>query len=318
MLITLVTPLPGPPGSRRYLATEVSLKRVQALIEHARDGRRGIACVVDERSRAAGGASRPGRECWRRTTCRGSRSWPRSCPTSTAPRAGTRSPSSPTSPTADAIYSGPTRRCRACAGGWWCPSRARTPTAWRAPPGRTPAAGRRWRWRCRWWWRSCSRRHHPAGGAAGARHARPRRRRLRHQRARRGPARDRGPGAHLQRSVAEAQSVRRRQPQAPARRRARLPRGAARAGQRHRSQGSVHRQALAAHRRVRRGHRARAQAVGRGAQGNRGRRPVARHRQDRHRRADPAQARAARRRRDAHHARPPRRSATASSPTSSC
>ncbi|HEX8953863.1 MAG TPA: HD domain-containing phosphohydrolase, partial [Polyangia bacterium] len=51
MLITLVTPLPGPPGSARYLATEVSLRRVQELIEHARVGRRGIAYVVDDRGR---------------------------------------------------------------------------------------------------------------------------------------------------------------------------------------------------------------------------------------------------------------------------
>jgi len=51
MLITLVTPLPGPAGSARYLATEVSLKRVQELIEHARVGRRGIAYVVDDRGR---------------------------------------------------------------------------------------------------------------------------------------------------------------------------------------------------------------------------------------------------------------------------
>jgi HD-GYP domain-containing protein (c-di-GMP phosphodiesterase class II) len=48
MLITLVTPLPAP---GRYLATEVSLKRVQELIEHTRVGRRGIAYVVDDRGR---------------------------------------------------------------------------------------------------------------------------------------------------------------------------------------------------------------------------------------------------------------------------
>jgi HD-GYP domain-containing protein (c-di-GMP phosphodiesterase class II) len=51
MLITLVTPLPGPTGSSRYLATEVSLRRVQDLIEHTRIGRRGIAYVVDDRGR---------------------------------------------------------------------------------------------------------------------------------------------------------------------------------------------------------------------------------------------------------------------------
>ena len=51
MLITLVTPLPAPPGSARYLATEVSLRRVQELIEHTRVGRRGIAYVVDDRGR---------------------------------------------------------------------------------------------------------------------------------------------------------------------------------------------------------------------------------------------------------------------------
>ncbi len=48
MLITLVTPLPG---HDRYLATEVSLRRVQALIEHTRVGRRGIAYIVDDRGR---------------------------------------------------------------------------------------------------------------------------------------------------------------------------------------------------------------------------------------------------------------------------
>ena len=51
MLITLVTPLPGPAGSARYLATEVSLRRVQELIERTRIGRRGIAYVVDDRGR---------------------------------------------------------------------------------------------------------------------------------------------------------------------------------------------------------------------------------------------------------------------------
>jgi HD-GYP domain-containing protein (c-di-GMP phosphodiesterase class II) len=49
MLITLVTPLPG--GPHRYLATEVSLRRVQELIERTRVGRRGIAYVVDDRGR---------------------------------------------------------------------------------------------------------------------------------------------------------------------------------------------------------------------------------------------------------------------------
>ena len=48
MLITLVTPLPG---HDRYLATEVSVRRVQDLIEHTRVGRRGIAYVVDDRGR---------------------------------------------------------------------------------------------------------------------------------------------------------------------------------------------------------------------------------------------------------------------------
>ncbi|MGZ3439164.1 MAG: HD domain-containing phosphohydrolase [Polyangia bacterium] len=48
MLITLVTPLPG---HARYLATEVSLRRVQELIEHTRVGRRGIAYLVDDRGR---------------------------------------------------------------------------------------------------------------------------------------------------------------------------------------------------------------------------------------------------------------------------
>ncbi|MCU1278412.1 MAG: domain/HD domain protein, partial [bacterium] len=48
MLITLVTPLPG---RARYLATEVSLRRVQDLIEHTRIGRRGIAYLVDDRGR---------------------------------------------------------------------------------------------------------------------------------------------------------------------------------------------------------------------------------------------------------------------------
>jgi HD-GYP domain-containing protein (c-di-GMP phosphodiesterase class II) len=49
MLITLVTPLPG--GPHRYLATEVSLRRVQELIERTRVGRRGIAYIVDDRGR---------------------------------------------------------------------------------------------------------------------------------------------------------------------------------------------------------------------------------------------------------------------------
>ena len=51
MLITLVTPLPGPAGSRRYLATEVSLRRVQDLIERTKVGRRGVAYIVDDRGR---------------------------------------------------------------------------------------------------------------------------------------------------------------------------------------------------------------------------------------------------------------------------
>ncbi len=49
MLITLVMPLPGASG--RYLATEVSLKRVQELMERTRVGRRGIAYIVDDRGR---------------------------------------------------------------------------------------------------------------------------------------------------------------------------------------------------------------------------------------------------------------------------
>ncbi len=48
MLITLVQPLPG---HARYLATEVSLRRVQELIERTRIGRRGIAYIVDDRGR---------------------------------------------------------------------------------------------------------------------------------------------------------------------------------------------------------------------------------------------------------------------------
>lgn len=51
MMITLVSPLPGPAGSARYLATEVSLRRVQALIARTRVGRRGIAYIVDDRGR---------------------------------------------------------------------------------------------------------------------------------------------------------------------------------------------------------------------------------------------------------------------------
>ena len=48
MLITIVTPLPG---HARYLATEVSLRRVQQLIAHTHVGRRGIAYIVDEQGR---------------------------------------------------------------------------------------------------------------------------------------------------------------------------------------------------------------------------------------------------------------------------
>ncbi|MDB4965557.1 MAG: domain/HD domain protein [Myxococcales bacterium] len=44
MLITLVIPLPG---QARYLATELSLKRVQELIARTHVGRRGIAYIVD-------------------------------------------------------------------------------------------------------------------------------------------------------------------------------------------------------------------------------------------------------------------------------
>jgi HD-GYP domain-containing protein (c-di-GMP phosphodiesterase class II) len=47
MLVTIVTPLAG----ARYLATEVSLRRVQELMARTRVGRRGSAYVVDERGR---------------------------------------------------------------------------------------------------------------------------------------------------------------------------------------------------------------------------------------------------------------------------
>lgn len=47
MLVTLVSPL----GGGRALAAEVSLKRVQELIERTRVGRRGLAFIVDEHGR---------------------------------------------------------------------------------------------------------------------------------------------------------------------------------------------------------------------------------------------------------------------------
>ena len=92
-------------GHDRYLATEVSLRRVQELIEHTRVGRRGIAYIVDDRGRLVAHPDRDARAGARERVVDPDRRRAGAQHRSRVERR-TRSPSSPTSPTTAAICSG--------------------------------------------------------------------------------------------------------------------------------------------------------------------------------------------------------------------